>query len=313
MSGLLALLRAPAAELSGLRDIEFPKLTDSDWAAVAGTVAEALRVARIIELAMKSPRLLINAEQVRTRVRETSRDVLAAASLSPYGMAAYERLLSECCLKIAQRAKRSGMSTVDYEEPAVEIRRWELLDRHLATVTAVKLVGNVSLGPLARLPRLAALELASNEDAQHLEPLTRCPGLVSLRVTGYSAVRDLSALAGTKVDELELHQVGELHADLASLAGARLRRLSLVAGRLVDLPPDLPLRQLSVVGVPSVEEIHALAALPGLTHLQVHQPRAADLIRLRVLTNLQEIDIHGAVDHEVAAAALPGMLLRQWS
>jgi Leucine-rich repeat (LRR) protein len=139
----------------------------------------------------------------------------------------------------------------------------------------------------------------SGKDITELPPLP--DDLVSLRVKGCLRLRDLSALASTQVEELELDPAT---VDLTTLAGARLRRLTLVGGRLTDLP-DLPLRSLSVSGVPTGDEIRRLALFPGLTHLAVRQPEVADLARLRVLTGLREIDLYGV---PAGSASLPGVV-----
>jgi hypothetical protein len=128
----------------------------------------------------------------------------------------------------------------------------------------------------------------SNEDIRDLGLLAGYPDLVSLRIKDCPRLADLSALAGSQVSELSLDPA----VGLATLAGP-VRRLELVGGRLVELPPALPLQSLTVVGVPSIEEIRHLALFPGLTHLAVHRPREQDLVRLRALA-LREIDLYGA-------------------
>ncbi|MET0132339.1 MAG: hypothetical protein ABW215_01960 [Kibdelosporangium sp.] len=153
---------------------------------------------------------------------------------------------------------------------------------------------------LADAPDVAGLAIVSNSDIVDLAGLERLPSLVSLRIKDCPRLRDLSALARTAVGELLLDPVV---GDLASLAGARVRRLTLV-GAVAGLPA-LPLRMLSVVGVPRVGD---LLRFPELTHLVLHRPKAAELVRLRVLTGLQEIDVH-APDGPVADA-LPGFLVR---
>jgi hypothetical protein len=142
----------------------------------------------------------------------------------------------------------------------------------------------------------------SNEDITDLGLLAAHPDLVSLRIKDCPRLRDLSALARSQVSELSLDPA----TGLATLAGP-VRRLELVGGRLTDLPPGLPLRSLTVTGVPSAEEIRHLARFPGLTHLAVRRPRIAELARLRVLP-LREIDLYGVFLD--AADVLPGQLVR---
>jgi hypothetical protein len=139
-------------------------------------------------------------------------------------------------------------------------------------------------------------------ELSNVDSLPDLAGVVSLRIKDCPRLRDLSAVARGQVEELELESVV---ADLGTLAGARLRRLVLAGGRLTDLPVDLPLRSLSVADVPAATEIDHLARL-GLTHLEVRQPKPADLVRLRVLTGLREIDLHGVTPSDV----LPGRLVR---
>jgi Leucine-rich repeat (LRR) protein len=147
---------------------------------------------------------------------------------------------------------------------------------------------------------LGRLDL-SDADIQDLGVLSAYPDLVSLRLKGCLKLRDLSALRRTRVEELELDPA----LDLVSLAGSGIRRLVLAGGNLTDLPVDLPLRSLSVADVPDTEEIQHLSRL-ALTHLEVRRPKAADLVRLRALTELREIDLHGVEPCDV----LPGRLVR---
>jgi hypothetical protein len=124
------------------------------------------------------------------------------------------------------------------------------------------------------------------------------PDTISLRVNGRAA--DLSVLAGTGVTELELDA-----ADLATLAGARVSKLVLHDRTDLTTLPPLPLRSLTVIGVPSAAYIEHLAGI-GLTHHAVHQPYAGDLPRLDGMPGLRELDLYGCRD----APALAGPLVR---
>lgn len=221
------------------------------------------------------------------------------------------------------------LSNVDFGDLVLEVHRWDVLVRlrHLRTLTAVQLVGNISLAdqaagrfPLAALPALRHLEIKSNEVARDLGGLTGCGELRSLWISGYnSALEDLSALATLGIDDLRLHTPGYGRGRapaLESLSGARPRRLSIRHPRLTEglhpLPHDLPLAELvldmrpeqrcllgvgrwgslevvSAQGIPTVEEIRELAGLPALRRLVLHAIGEVDeLVRLRPLG---EVDV----------------------
>jgi hypothetical protein len=179
--------------------------------------------------------------------------------------------------------------------------------------------------PLAALPRLRRLEIASNEIVRDLAPLADCAALRVLIISQYSALRDLSGLAASPVEDLRLLTIGRTvhsYPDLATLSGVRLRSLSLrhpgVSGGLQAIPADLPLTELavqnraesrsllgierlsslekvSVNGVLLDEEVAALGELPRLRHLVLHDPNPlADLARLRPLADrLHVLELRG--------------------
>jgi hypothetical protein len=214
------------------------------------------------------------------------------------------------------------LSNVDFGDRVLEVHRWEVLTqlRHLRTLSALQLVGDISLAdpvarhyPLAEIPELTYLEIKSNEVARSLDGLAGCAKLRRLWITGYSAVRDLSAVAGLRLDELALRARGYLagaEPDLGSLAGAGVRRLIIrhpaLANGLHALP-DLPLTELTVrvradqrnllgisrfatlekvdvEGVPTEAEIEELATLKRLDRLTLGRvDRVADVAPLRAL------------------------------
>jgi hypothetical protein len=189
--------------------------------------------------------------------------------------------------------------------------------------------------PLAALPRLRRLEIASNEVVRDLRPLADCAALRVLIISGYSALRDLSGLAGSSVTELRLLTIGRTvhsYPSLGTLAGARLQSLSLrhpgLAGGLQSLPAELPLAGLTihnraenrsllgierfpllakvtVTGALLPEEVAALGELPRLRHLVLHDPYPlADLARLRPLADrLDVLELHGMDEPGVRVAA----------
>jgi hypothetical protein len=227
------------------------------------------------------------------------------------------------------------LSRVDFGDRVLNVHRWRILSplRHLTTLRAVKLIGDLTLvsdrdgmHPLAALPRLRKLEIASNEIVRDLRPLADCIALRVLIITGYSALRDLSGLRDSSVVELRLHTIGRtVHrfADLGTLSGTRLRALSLrhpeLARGLHSIPADLPLTELairnraterSLLGIERFpllekltvngpllpEEMAALRDLPQLRHLVLREPYPlADLARLQPLADqLDILELHGA-------------------
>ncbi|SFK67582.1 NACHT domain-containing protein [Amycolatopsis sacchari] len=239
---------------------------------------------------------------------------------------------------------RTLLSDVDFGELVLEVHRWDVLARlrHLKKLTAVQLIGDIALTdregrrPLADIPNLRHLEIRSNEVADTLSGLAGCDALRVLWISGYSALRDLSALAGLGVEELRLHTTGgfgDLRAPrLATLAGSRVRRLSIrhpaLARGLGVLPEDLPLaelvldaraeyrslrgverfpglRKVSVHGIPDTDEVRALGALPALEHLVVQGAHpVADLVRLRPLSGVK-VELFDVPDLRAARDALP--------
>ncbi|MEV4312917.1 NACHT domain-containing protein [Actinocrispum sp. NPDC049592] len=237
------------------------------------------------------------------------------------------------------------LSQVDFQDRALEVRRWGLLPRlrHLTTLQSLKLIGNVSLAdsraglyPLADIPQLSTLDIVANETIRHLRPLVRCRSLRTLRISGYSMLTDLSALASCSVDDLTLLAVrrtaNQPPIDLSSLTGARLTALTIQHRALADglhVLPDLPLVELTVknradqrslagierwktlemvtcTGVPREPEVEALAELPALRHLVIHAPTPAkDLARIRPLTwSLDVLDLHDVDDPTAALDAI---------
>ncbi|MQA08574.1 MAG: NACHT domain-containing protein [Pseudonocardiaceae bacterium] len=242
---------------------------------------------------------------------------------------------------------RTLLSNVDFGALVLKVHRWDVLTRlrHLRTLTAVQLIGDVALGahtegrfPLAEMPNLHDLEMRSNEVVSDLSGLTGCRALRTLRVSGYSALRDMSMLAELDVEELHLHPTPQFRnrrvPELGTLTGSRLRRLSTnhpkLASGLHPLPADLPLEELTLDaraeqrsllgvdrfpalqavtanGVPSLDEVRALGGLPVLRRLVLHDARPVDdLVRLRPLDSVR-VELFGVRRSEQNAvrAALP--------
>jgi hypothetical protein len=236
------------------------------------------------------------------------------------------------------------LSRVDFEDQTLEVHRWGILSRlhHLKTLRRVKLVGDLALvserddlHPLAAVPKLQRLVIASNEILKDLRPLADCAALRVLIISGYSALRDLSGLKASSVEELRLLTIGRTvhnHPILDTLAGVGLRSLSLRHPRLADglepIPADLPLATLAihnraedrsllgierfpllakvtVTGVLLPDEVAALGELPELRHLVLHDPEPLDdLARLRPLAGrLEVLELHGVDGPDVQAAA----------
>ncbi|WP_433281048.1 NACHT domain-containing protein [Pseudonocardia xinjiangensis] len=244
----------------------------------------------------------------------------------------------------SEKYARTLLSRVDFGERVLEVHRWDVLARlpHLQKLTAVRLIGDFALSgrdhlrPLAKIPRLRHLEIRSNEVAKDLTGLEGCLELRTLRISGYSGLRDFSALARLGVEDLHLHTIGRFAGlrapELSTLAGAPLRRLSIrhpaLHRGLGVLPSDLPLTELVldgratnrslrgierftgldtliVNGIPSVEEVRLLGELPALKRLVVHDAvPAADLVRLRPLSGVT-FELHGVTDDVATRNALP--------
>jgi hypothetical protein len=249
------------------------------------------------------------------------------------------------------------LSHVEFGDRVLDERRWELLPRlrHLTTLRTLKLIGDLPLAdpranqhPLADIANLRRLDIVANETIRDLRTLTRCRNLRILRILGPSRLVDLSALASSTVDQLTLRTivstVSQAEVDLHTLAGARLRFLSIkhskLSGGLHPLPGDLPLVELEIVnraesrsllgieqwktlekvtatGVPTMEEIHALSQLPALRHLVLRSPDPVDdLVRLRPLVpsiKILELDEVPEQDVQAATNAIgdnPGMTLQ---
>jgi hypothetical protein len=210
------------------------------------------------------------------------------------------------------------LSQVDFGDRVLEVRRWGLLPRlrHLTTLQALKLLGDVPLAdirdglyPLADIHNLRNLEIVANELVQHLSPLIRCRKLHSLKISGYSALRDVSALAKTGIERLTLHPLGRTAnrgaIDLATLSGARITYLSIhhpaLGDGLTSLPADLPLAELEVTNRASQRSLVGIDRWPGLEKVSVHGTLAeAEVEALMELPRLRYLVVRGSVeDYEV--------------
>lgn len=133
---------------------------------------------------------------------------------------------------------RTLLSNVEFGEWVFPVRRWEVLCRlrHLTTLRAVKLIGNVHLAdrradqyPLADILELRSLELAANEVVRDLTPLSRCRELYTVKVSMIGGIRDWSGLAGSTVRELVL-DISARNRTLAGVAHcAQLHELQISA------------------------------------------------------------------------------------
>ncbi|NRN65796.1 NACHT domain-containing protein [Kibdelosporangium sp. 4NS15] len=242
---------------------------------------------------------------------------------------------------------RTLLSNVDFGDLVLKVHRWDVLPRlkHLRTLTAVQLIGNIAIAdrsaglyPLADLPALRHLEIRSNEVLRSLRGLAGCVSLRSVWISGYAnALRDLSTLAELNVTELRLHIPGYRGGSvpaLKSLTGAGLQRLSIRHPQLADglhpLPDDLPLTELAVdmrperrsllgierwptlttvsaQGIPTAEEVRELSRLPALRQLTLNNVQSIeDLVRLRPLGSLRiELFNVPSADVQTARDALP--------
>jgi hypothetical protein len=237
------------------------------------------------------------------------------------------------------------LSNVEFGDFVLEVHRWDVLRRlrHLRTLAAIQLVGDVPLDdparrihPLPELPALRHLEIKSNDVVSGLDGITGCHGLRSLWISGFSsALTDLSGLSGLAVADLRLHTGGEGPiAALDTLGEKFLPRLSLRHPQLVDglhtLPAGLRVGELDIAmrpdqrnllgiarlsglatvsapGVPTVDETTELAELPELRRLVLTSVRSAsELVRLRRLGALR-IELSGLPEDQQRSAhdALP--------
>jgi hypothetical protein len=216
------------------------------------------------------------------------------------------------------------LSHVDFRDRVYEERRWDMLPRlrHLVHLRHVRLIGLLPLAderagryPLADIPNLYGLEIVANEVVHDLEPLVRCRNLRVLKVSGYSVLHDLSALARTSVEHLELHTLARTlaggPADLATLAGAPVRRLSVqhpdFARGLFALPDDLPLTELYVTNRAERRSLLGIGRWPSLTTVGVAGvPTRAEVAELGLLTELRDIHLYD-VPPGADVPALPGV------
>ncbi|MET9259824.1 NACHT domain-containing protein [Amycolatopsis sp. NPDC004079] len=239
------------------------------------------------------------------------------------------------------------LSKVDFGDLVLNVHRWGMLPRlrHLATLRAVKMIGDMALvsdrdglRPLAAVPQLRRLEIASNEVIRDLRPLADCAALRVLTISAYSALRDLSGLSGSSVEKLRLLTIGKTvraYPALGTLAGTPLRSLSLrhpgLSEGLHPIPAGLALTELaihnrpesrSLLGIerlPSLEkvtvsgvllpdEVEALGELPALSRLVLRDPYPLDdLALLRPLADrLHVLELRGVdqADARIAAKAV---------
>lgn len=219
------------------------------------------------------------------------------------------------------------LSHVDFRDRVYEERRWDMLPRlrHL-DLRYLRLIGNLPLAdernhlyPFADIPNLFGLEIVSNEVVHELSPLLRCPNLRVLKVSGYSVLRDLSALAHASVEDLELRTVTKTMSgasiDLATLAGAPVRRLSVqhpdFARGLYSLPADLPLVELRITNRAERRSLLGIARWPSLTRVSVNGlPTSAEIAELGKLTDLRRLELSEVSEEDADAVALPGVTVR---
>jgi hypothetical protein len=188
---------------------------------------------------------------------------------------------------------RTVLAPVDFGDVTVAVHRHRLpYLRHLPSLHAVKYLGDlVDLEAFAQMPGLHRLELMQNDVLRdrHLAALAACASLRELVLIRCSRLRDLSGLAGARLERLTLTFLDAV--DLGSLAGlATVHTLSLRLPRVHDLtrlPASLPLRRLAyggrlphdglagverfellerieLAGVPAPDDVARLAALPRL-------------------------------------------------
>lgn len=211
------------------------------------------------------------------------------------------------------------LSHVDFRDRVYEERRWDMLPRlrHLVNLRGLKLIGNVPLAdertdryPLADISNLYDLEIVSNEVVHELTPLVRCPKLRVLKVSGYSMLQDLSALATMSVDRLTLRTITRTMSgasiDLDTLAGAPVRQLyvqhSDFARGLYSLPEDLPLVELGVTNRAEGRSLLGITRWPSLTTVAANGVLTREEVKeLGQLANLRRLDLYGVPEDDVGA------------
>ncbi|WP_410644281.1 NACHT domain-containing protein [Amycolatopsis sp. lyj-346] len=98
-------LLAAEEDLADLRRVEFAALPDGDWQSALDAVASALVAADVGGLVRADPAVLTDETRLKVRATSAGRRALSSAALGPDGIEAFDRLLTECCRRIARRAR----------------------------------------------------------------------------------------------------------------------------------------------------------------------------------------------------------------
>ncbi|HJQ45206.1 MAG TPA: NACHT domain-containing protein [Amycolatopsis sp.] len=171
---------------------------------------------------------------------------------------------------------RALLSDVDFGDHVLEVSRWVVLTRagFLRKLTKIRIIGNIALTdsdggrPLAEIPNLQDVEIRANQVERTLDGLRGCRNLRTLRISGPSSLRDLSALEDLGVTELDIRVLHDRNG----------------VGPLLATLGRAPLVKVTVADVPSQEGVRGLCALPKLGYLVVHGARNVEaLVRLQPL------------------------------
>lgn len=215
---------------------------------------------------------------------------------------------------------RVVLAEVDFGDRTLDMRGWHRITclPHLDTLTSVECNGDFAdLKPLAAMPNLQTLELKQNEMVWDLRPLQASTTLTTLKLTsGCQFLEDLSPLADTPVERLELHLLAKVN--LATLRPGRLRALAIRDVRLADdglhpLPADLALQELVVDNLPSRRNLRGIERWPTLERVAVFGlPDDEEVAALARLPRLATLQVRGVVDRAEAEALrerLPGVVI----
>lgn len=206
---------------------------------------------------------------------------------------------------------RTVLAKIEFGDREVKVQGWHkvLLLHYLEGLHHLNVPGDLTpLTPVARIPKLTRLSLFQNYALRDLSPLRGSASLRVLQLSGCTFLKDLSSLRDTRITELHLYQME--HADLATLAGAKITTLVLRDNRLAAglhaIPADLPLTHLHIDNLADRRNLRGISRLPDVTHVRCagipSAEEQAELKRHPSLTDLA-LRIHDAQSAELAAVA----------